>query len=151
MERRKPVRSLKWLYIAQYPCIRYSSIIPIKEMETACDIEAQKITGSPQWSADLLRTHVASRPHKTLYSVVKYQRYQSQSRHQGGLKRMVNIPGRSKGCLTCRRRKVKCGKCKSYHDARAYSLLFDQTKASLPVNAAIKGTMTVKAIRTHFV
>lgn len=95
--------------------------------------------------------HIAGRPHKTLHSVVRYQGSRSQSRHQRGLKRMVNIPGRSKGCLTCRRRKVKCGKCKSCRSARAYSLLFDQTKASLPVNAAIKEAMTVKATRTHFV
>ena len=95
--------------------------------------------------------HVAGRLHKTLHSVVRYQRSQSHSRHQRGLKRMVNIPGRSKGCLTCRRRKVKCGKCKLCHSARAYSLLLDQTKASLPVNAATKGAMTVKATRTPFV
>ena len=95
--------------------------------------------------------HIAGRPHKTLQSVVRYQLPRSQSRHQRGLKRMVNIPGRSKGCLTCRRRKVKCGKSESCHSARAYSLLFDQTKANLPVNAATKGTMTVKATRTHFV
>ncbi len=95
--------------------------------------------------------HIAGRLHKTLHSVVRYQRSRSQSRHQRELKRMVNIPGRSKGCLTCRRRKVKCGKCKSCHSARAYSLLLVQTKANLPVNAATKGAMTVKAIRTHFV
>lgn len=93
----------------------------------------------------------AVRLHKTLHSVVRYQQCRSQSRHQRGLKRMVNIPGRSKGCLTCRRRKVKCGKCVSCHSARAYSLLFAQTKASLPANAATKAAMTVKATRIHFV
>ena len=93
----------------------------------------------------------AVRLHKTLHSVVRYQQSRSQSRHQRGLQRMVNIPGRSKGCLTCRRRKVKCGKCVWCHSTRAYSLLLDQTKASLPVNAAIKGAMTVKATRIRFV
>ena len=153
MERGKPVRRLEWLYIAQYPCIRYSSTVSIKEMGTACNIEAPKITGSPQWSADLTRknAHIAGRPHKTLQSVVRYQRSRNQSAHQRGFKRMVNIPGRSKGCLTCRRRKVKCGKCKSWHSAGSHSLFFDQTKASLPANAATKGATTVKATRTHFV
>lgn len=89
--------------------------------------------------------------HKTLHSVVRHQQSRNQSRHQRGFKRMVNIPGRSKGCLTCRRRKVKCGKCVPCHGARAYSLLLDQTKASLPVNAATKAAMTVKATRIHFV
>ena len=93
----------------------------------------------------------AVRLHKTLHSVVRHQQSRSQSRHQRGLQRMVNIPGRSKGCLTCRRRKVKCGKCVSCHGARPYSLLLDQTKASLPVNAATRGAMTVKATRIHFV
>ena len=93
----------------------------------------------------------AVRLHKTLHSVVRHQQSRSQSRHQRGLQRMVNIPGRSKGCLTCRRRKVKCGKCKLWHSAGAHSLLFDQTKASLPANAATKGATTVKATRTHFV
>ena len=97
------------------------------------------------------KAHIAGRPQKTLQSVVRYQRSRNQSAHQRGFKRMVNIPGRSKGCLTCRRRKVKCGKCKSWYSAGAYSLLFDQTKASLPVNAAIKGATTVKATHTHFV
>ena len=93
----------------------------------------------------------AVRLHKTLHSVIRHQQPRSHSRHQRGLQRMVNIPGRSKGCLTCRRRKVKCGKCVLYHGARAYSLLLDQTKASLPVNAATRGAMTVKATRIHFV
>ena len=95
--------------------------------------------------------HSAIRFHEPLHSVVRYQQSRSQSRHRRGLKRMVNIPGRSKGCLTCRKRKVKCGKCVLCHDIRAYSLLLDQTKASLPVSAAIKGAMTVKVTRIHFV
>ncbi len=95
--------------------------------------------------------HSAIKFHTPLHSVVRYQRSQSPSRHRRGLRRMVNIPGRSKGCLTCRRRKVKCGKCVSCHSIGAYSLLLDQTKASLRVSAATKGVMTVKATRTHFV
>src|SRR3569833_3402324 len=60
---------------------------------------------------------------------------------------MVGVPGRSKGCLTCRRRKVKCGKftvgpdssgcsrprcTKYYHNTKANTKRPKQKETQLP-------------------